>query len=38
VITSDVDADSLAVARGEQKGVAGWAKRFRERMSKKAAE
>jgi bifunctional UDP-N-acetylglucosamine pyrophosphorylase/glucosamine-1-phosphate N-acetyltransferase len=32
VITKDVDADSLAVARGEQKGVAGWAKRFRNKM------
>ena len=38
VITSDVEADSLAVERSEQKGVAGWAKRFRERMAKKAAE
>ena len=38
VITSDVEADSLAVARGEQKGIAGWAMRFRERMTKKAAE
>lgn len=33
VITKDVAADSLALARGEQKGIAGWAKRFRERMS-----
>jgi bifunctional UDP-N-acetylglucosamine pyrophosphorylase/glucosamine-1-phosphate N-acetyltransferase len=38
VITSDVEADSLAVERGEQKGIAGWAKRFRERMTRKAAE
>lgn len=38
VITGDVEADSLAVARGEQKGLAGWARRFRERMTKKAAE
>jgi bifunctional UDP-N-acetylglucosamine pyrophosphorylase/glucosamine-1-phosphate N-acetyltransferase len=39
VITKDVAADSLAVARGEQKGIAGWAKRFRERQqAKKAAE
>ena len=38
VITSDVDADSLAVERSEQKGIAGWAKRFRERMTRKAAE
>ena len=38
VITSDVEADSLALERSEQKGIAGWAKRFRERMSRKAAE
>ena len=38
VITRDVAADSLAVARGEQKGIAGWARRFRERMTRKAAE
>jgi bifunctional UDP-N-acetylglucosamine pyrophosphorylase/glucosamine-1-phosphate N-acetyltransferase len=38
VITSDVDPDSLAVERGDQKGIAGWAKRFRERMTRKAAE
>src|SRR4051812_42394072 len=38
VITRDVEADSLAVERGEQKGLAGWAKRFRERMTRKAAE
>ena len=38
VITSDVDADSLAVERSEQKGIAGWAKRFRDRMTRKAAE
>ena len=38
VITENVDADSLAVERTEQKGVAGWAKRFRERMTRKAAE
>lgn len=31
VITSDVDADALAVARGRQKGIAGWAKAFREK-------
>ena len=29
VITKNVAADSLAVARGEQRGIAGWAKRFR---------
>ncbi|HEX2803242.1 MAG TPA: bifunctional UDP-N-acetylglucosamine diphosphorylase/glucosamine-1-phosphate N-acetyltransferase GlmU [Sphingomicrobium sp.] len=38
VITSDVEPDSLAVERSEQKGIAGWARRFRERMSRKAAE
>ncbi|GAA4741772.1 bifunctional UDP-N-acetylglucosamine diphosphorylase/glucosamine-1-phosphate N-acetyltransferase GlmU [Sphingomonas daechungensis] len=36
VITKDVAADSLAVERSDQKGIAGWAKRFRERMAKKA--
>jgi bifunctional UDP-N-acetylglucosamine pyrophosphorylase/glucosamine-1-phosphate N-acetyltransferase len=38
VITKDVEADSLAIERTEQKGIAGWAKRFRERMTRKAAE
>jgi bifunctional UDP-N-acetylglucosamine pyrophosphorylase/glucosamine-1-phosphate N-acetyltransferase len=38
VITSDVEADSLALERNTQKGIAGWARRFRERMTKKAAE
>jgi acetyltransferase-like isoleucine patch superfamily enzyme len=38
VITEDVEADALAVERAEQKGIAGWAKRFRERMTRKAAE
>ena len=38
VITRDVEPDSLAVERGEQKGIAGWAKRFRDRMTRKAAE
>jgi bifunctional UDP-N-acetylglucosamine pyrophosphorylase/glucosamine-1-phosphate N-acetyltransferase len=38
VITRDVEPDSLAVERTEQKGIAGWAKRFRERMTRKAAE
>ena len=32
VITKDVEADSLAVERNEQKSLAGWAKRFRDRM------
>ena len=38
VITRDVEADSLAIERNQQKGIAGWAKRFRERMTRKAAE
>jgi bifunctional UDP-N-acetylglucosamine pyrophosphorylase/glucosamine-1-phosphate N-acetyltransferase len=38
VITEDVEADALAVERSEQKGISGWAKRFRERMTRKAAE
>jgi bifunctional UDP-N-acetylglucosamine pyrophosphorylase/glucosamine-1-phosphate N-acetyltransferase len=38
VITRDVEPDSLAVERNQQKGIAGWAKRFRERMTSKAAE
>jgi bifunctional UDP-N-acetylglucosamine pyrophosphorylase/glucosamine-1-phosphate N-acetyltransferase len=38
VITRDVEPDSLALERSEQKGIAGWAKRFRERMTRKAAE
>jgi bifunctional UDP-N-acetylglucosamine pyrophosphorylase/glucosamine-1-phosphate N-acetyltransferase len=38
VISKDVEADSLAIERSEQRGIAGWARRFRERMTKKAAE
>ena len=38
VITRDVEPDSLAIERNEQRGIAGWARRFRERMSRKAAE
>ena len=38
VITENVEPDSLAVERSEQKGIAGWARRFRERMTRKAAE
>ena len=38
VITRNVEADSLAVERNEQKGISGWARRFRERMTRKAAE
>jgi bifunctional UDP-N-acetylglucosamine pyrophosphorylase/glucosamine-1-phosphate N-acetyltransferase len=32
VITADVEADSLGLARGKQQGFSGWAVRFRERM------
>ena len=38
VITRDVAADSLAVERSEQRGIAGWARRFRDKMARKAAE
>lgn len=38
VITKDVEPDSLALERSEQRGIAGWARRFRERMSKKAVK
>ena len=38
VITENVEAHSLALERGAQKGVAGWAQRFRDRMTGKAAE
>ena len=38
VIIKDVAADELAVARGEQRGIKGWADRFRARMAKKASE
>ena len=38
VITRDVEPDSLAIERSEQKGIAGGARRFRERMTRKAAE
>jgi bifunctional UDP-N-acetylglucosamine pyrophosphorylase/glucosamine-1-phosphate N-acetyltransferase len=38
VITENVEPDSLAVERSEQQGIAGWARRFRERMTRKAAE
>ena len=35
VVTRDVAADELAIARGEQRGFAGWAKRFRARQQAK---
>ena len=39
VITRDVEPDSLALERSEQKGIAGWAKRFRaSKAAKRAAE
>jgi bifunctional UDP-N-acetylglucosamine pyrophosphorylase/glucosamine-1-phosphate N-acetyltransferase len=38
VITEDVEADALAVERSDQRGISGWARRFRERMTGKAAE
>jgi bifunctional UDP-N-acetylglucosamine pyrophosphorylase/glucosamine-1-phosphate N-acetyltransferase len=38
VITKDVEPDSLAIERSDQKGIAGWARRFRDRMTRKAAE
>ena len=37
VITKNVEADSLAFERNEQKGIAGWAKRFREKVLAKKA-
>jgi bifunctional UDP-N-acetylglucosamine pyrophosphorylase/glucosamine-1-phosphate N-acetyltransferase len=33
VITKDVEADALAVTRGEQKQISGWAKAFRARKA-----
>jgi bifunctional UDP-N-acetylglucosamine pyrophosphorylase/glucosamine-1-phosphate N-acetyltransferase len=35
VVTRDVPADSLAVARGRQSVINGWAKSFRDRQVKK---
>ncbi len=37
VITRDVEADALGVTRAEQKGLGGWAARFRERQRAKKA-
>ncbi len=37
VITSDVEADALAVARGKQDAKPGWAKRFRDVMTARKA-
>src|SRR6478672_4814743 len=38
VSARDVEPDALAIERNEQKGISGWARRFRERMTRKAAE
>jgi bifunctional UDP-N-acetylglucosamine pyrophosphorylase/glucosamine-1-phosphate N-acetyltransferase len=35
VITKDVEGDALGVARADQRGIAGWAKRFRTRKAAK---
>ena len=35
VITSPVAADELALTRADQTGIAGWARRFRERQKAK---
>jgi len=35
VITRDVEADALAITRAAQKGLAGWAARFRARQARK---
>src|SRR3546814_6317390 len=37
VVTRDVEADALAVARGEQQAKPGWAAKFRERMKDRKA-
>lgn len=38
VVTRDVDADALGVTRADQKSLAGWATRFRERQQAKKAK
>jgi bifunctional UDP-N-acetylglucosamine pyrophosphorylase/glucosamine-1-phosphate N-acetyltransferase len=38
VITKAVDADSLAVTRAEQRGLVGWARKFRERAAAKKGQ
>ncbi|HIF08429.1 MAG TPA: hypothetical protein EYQ81_00270 [Sneathiellales bacterium] len=38
VITGDVEADELAVTRAPQKGLKGWAARFRERKAREKSE
>ncbi|MEM8694994.1 MAG: bifunctional UDP-N-acetylglucosamine diphosphorylase/glucosamine-1-phosphate N-acetyltransferase GlmU [Pseudomonadota bacterium] len=37
VVTKDVEADALGVARGEQSAKPGWAKKFRDVMGRKKA-
>ncbi len=37
VVTKDVEADALALARGEQSAKGGWAKKFRDAMMQKKA-
>ena len=37
VVTKDVEADALGVARGEQSAKPGWAKKFRDVMTRKKA-
>jgi bifunctional UDP-N-acetylglucosamine pyrophosphorylase/glucosamine-1-phosphate N-acetyltransferase len=38
VVTRDVEANALAVARGDQQQKSGWARTFRERMAKKKSK
>jgi bifunctional UDP-N-acetylglucosamine pyrophosphorylase/glucosamine-1-phosphate N-acetyltransferase len=38
VITQDVTADALAIARGQQTEKPGWAKAFRERKKSESEE
>lgn len=38
VVTKDVEADALALARGEQSTKPGWAKKFRDVMQRKKAQ
>jgi bifunctional UDP-N-acetylglucosamine pyrophosphorylase/glucosamine-1-phosphate N-acetyltransferase len=38
VVTRDVESDALGVTRAEQKGLSGWAARFRERQLAKKAK
>ena len=38
VVTADVEADALALARGKQEARPGWAKRFRARMQERKAK